>query len=91
MRNKLERSTKIEPISIEPHKRQTNLLGELLTRLEVAEQLSTCTHTVARYAKRGLLPEIILGPRLIRYRREDVERLIESGQRSSPTIELPGR
>ncbi len=36
-------------------------------------------HTVARLTKRGLLPAIVLGPRLIRYRPEDVEKFIQSG------------
>ncbi len=51
----------------------------LFTRKQVAHQLDTCVHTVARYTKRGLLPAIVLGPRLIRYKAQDVEKFIQSG------------
>ncbi len=50
----------------------------LFTRKDVALQLDTCVHTVARYTKRGLLPAIVFGKRLIRYKREDVEKFIRS-------------
>ncbi len=51
----------------------------LFTRKQVAHQLDTCVHTVARLTKRGLLPAIVLGPRLIRYKAQDVEKFIQSG------------
>jgi|GEM_PF-6735915 len=50
----------------------------LLTSKEVAAQLQTCLHTVRRYSKRGLLPAVTLGRRLIRYRQSDVEKFIGS-------------
>ena len=58
---------------------QQIILVGLLTRKDVAHQLDTCVHTVARYTKRGLLPAIVLGPRLIRYKPQDVENFIQSG------------
>ncbi len=54
--------------------------GELLDALEVAEMLGITRKTVYQW---GQNPEIPLVPvrlgRLIRYRREDVENLIEHG------------
>ena len=54
------------------------ILVGLLTRKQVAEQLQTCIHTVARYTRRGLLPAVTIGRRVIRYKREDVEKFIQS-------------
>lgn len=51
----------------------------LLTRSDVANRLQTCNHTIQRYTKRGLLPAIVINCRVIRYRPEDVEKLIQSG------------
>jgi hypothetical protein len=53
------------------------LLG-LLTRAQVARELSTCNHTVARYTKKGLLPAVVIGPRCVRYRPEDLRKFVES-------------
>lgn len=50
----------------------------LLTRRQVAGQLQTCPHSVARYTERGLLPAVVINSRVVRYRPEDVERFIES-------------
>lgn len=58
---------------------QQILLVGLLSRREVADALGLCVHSVARLTKRGHLPAIVLGRRLIRYRREDVQKFIESG------------
>ena len=57
---------------------QTILVG-LLTRKQVADALGLCTHSVMRFTRRGLLPAVTLGPRVIRYRAEDIERFIQSG------------
>ena len=58
---------------------QQIILVGLLTRKQVADALGLCVHTVARYTRRGLLPAVTLGPRVIRYRKQDVEKLIQSG------------
>lgn len=55
---------------------QTTLLAYLLTRAEVAKVIGVCCHSVARYTRRGLLPAVVINRRLIRYRREDVEKFI---------------
>lgn len=54
------------------------ILVGLLTRRQVAATLQTCVHGVARYTKRGLLPAVVINPRLVRYKPEDVERFIQS-------------
>ena len=58
---------------------QKIILVGLLSRKQVADALGLCVHSVARYTRRGLLPAVTLGPRLIRYRAEDIERFIQSG------------
>ena len=57
----------------------------LLTSIQVAEQLNTCRHTIMRLKQKGLLQAVKIGPRLIRYRQEDVDRLIEQARRKSDT------
>lgn len=47
----------------------------LMTRLQVAERLGVCPHTVARLVKLGKLSEIKINQRLIRYRLEEVLKL----------------
>ena len=54
------------------------IIVALLTREDVAKRLKTCTHTVARYTKRGLLPAVLINSRVVRYKPEDVEKLIQS-------------
>ncbi len=55
-------------------------LPELMTRPQVAERIGTCPRTVRNYERSGLLRPIRLaGKRLVRYRREDVERFLEEG------------
>jgi excisionase family DNA binding protein len=49
---------------------------ELLTKREVAELLRVSEVTVARWLKQGRLRAYRVGPRAIRVRREDVERLL---------------
>lgn len=54
------------------------ILVGLLTRKQVAAELQTCVHTVARYTKRGLLPAVRIGRRVIRYKTEDLQKFIQS-------------
>lgn len=51
----------------------------LLTRGDVARMLNVCPHSIQRYERRGLLRSIRINRRVIRYRQEDVEKLIQSG------------
>jgi excisionase family DNA binding protein len=50
--------------------------AQLLTVQDVAEIFQISPHTVRRMANRGELPYIPLGPRLKRFRRSDIEELI---------------
>jgi excisionase family DNA binding protein len=50
----------------------------LLSRAQVAQRLGTCPHTVARLTRKGLLPCLRFNSRLIRYKREDVDKFISS-------------
>jgi hypothetical protein len=47
----------------------------LLSRAQVAKQLGVCTHTIARNKQ---LKSLKFNARLVRYRAEDVARLIQS-------------
>ena len=50
---------------------------ELLTAAEVAARFRVTKGTVSRWAKNGDLTPVRLGMRTIRFRRSDVERLIQ--------------
>lgn len=52
--------------------------SEFLTRKQVATWLNVCPMTILRLTKRGKLPVIKLGKHCIRYRREDVQALINN-------------
>lgn len=46
--------------------------GKLMSRQEAAEYLHISLSTAKRYETRGILKAIRVGPRLVRYREEDV-------------------
>lgn len=50
--------------------------SELITSAEVAELLRISRSTVTRYARLGQLPAIRLPSGYLRFRREDIERLL---------------
>lgn len=50
-------------------------LTNLLSRAELAQRWSVCRETVKRMEKQGRLPALCLGPRLKRYKLEDVLRV----------------
>ena len=49
----------------------------MLNRDQVAEKLGVSNRTVARWTKRGVLPHVRLGRRVIRYRERDLDSLVE--------------
>ena len=49
----------------------------MLSRGQVAEILGVSNRTVARWTKRGVLPHVRLGRRVIRYRERDLDSLVE--------------
>jgi DNA-binding transcriptional MerR regulator len=53
------------------------MVDKLLTPREVMDEFRVSRHTLTRWAKLGLLPEIRVSERITRYRRDDVERLLE--------------
>lgn len=57
---------------------------ELMTRRQVAYLFRDTSAAVAKWARRGLLPEVRNGAGKPRYRRTDVEELLRSGFRRSP-------
>jgi hypothetical protein len=59
----------------------SNTDEELMTRLQVAYLFRETSAAVARWARRGLLPEVHNGAGRPRYRRADVEELLRSGFR----------
>lgn len=64
--------------------------GELLTVPEAAELLKVSAVTVSRWLKQGRLPAYRVGPRAVRIRRADIDRILApavamaSGTRESP-------
>ncbi len=54
-------------------------VDQLLTKQEVADWLRVDLNTVDRMRERGDLPTVKVGPRLVRFRRSDVLRLLEEG------------
>ncbi len=60
---------------------RTTAPSDLLTADQVAEIFSINRSTVSRWGLRGVLPVVKVGG-LRRYRRDDVERLLESEQAS---------
>lgn len=54
----------------------TDDASDLLTTQEVAALCRVAPSTVARWAKSGVLPGITIGPRTLRFRRSDVDRLV---------------
>ena len=57
---------------------------ELMTRQQVAYLFRDTSAAVAKWARRGLLPEVRNGAGRPRYRRADVEELLRSGFRQRP-------
>lgn len=51
--------------------------SKLLTRTEVAMALRVHPRTLARWEEKGIIKPLKFSARSIRYRQEDVERLIE--------------
>lgn len=58
-------------------KAQAHSLAELISRKIAAEKIGVSTETLKRWEKRGLLRPIVFNTRLIRYRRTDIDRLVE--------------
>lgn len=48
----------------------------LLSRLQVAVMLDVSTETIKRWERAGVLKSVRFNSRVLRYRREDVERMI---------------
>jgi predicted site-specific integrase-resolvase len=49
---------------------------DLLTRQQVAEHFKVCTRTIGLWERRGMLLAIRINSRVIRYRKEDVEKVV---------------
>ena len=49
---------------------------ELLSRQQVAEKFGVVPHSIARWEKRGLFRAVRINARVVRYRSEDVLRLV---------------
>lgn len=67
-------------------------MSELLDMVEVAALLGTSKRTVIRYRDSGVLPPAVrVGPRLVRWRRCDLEAWIHSGCIPARLTEGPRR
>lgn len=60
----------------------TSVHPDLLTATEVAEAFGIDRTTVSRWGTRGVIPVVKVGKGFVRYRRDDVERLLQSEQAS---------
>ncbi len=65
--------------------------GEFLTVPQAAEVLKVSAVTVSRWLKQGRLPAYRVGPRAVRIRREDIDRVLAPavGTASGPTGTVP--
>jgi excisionase family DNA binding protein len=52
--------------------------SELIDRFECARRLGVSDHTLYLWIRAGIIPHVRLGPKLIRFRPQDVERFIDS-------------
>ena len=50
--------------------------SNLLTRREVSDKFKVCAHTIRVWEKRGKLLAVRINKRVLRYKQEDVEKLI---------------
>ena len=55
---------------------QGAIKNPLLSRAEVAGYFGVCPHTIQRWERAGLLKSVRLNRRVLRYRDEDVQRLV---------------
>lgn len=69
---------------------RTEVHQDLLTAQQVAEVFGINRSTVSRWGLRGVLPCVRIGKGFVRYRREDVERLLSSDVVTSRVLP-PGR
>lgn len=64
------------------------MTNEMLTTLEVAEQLHVTPATVYRWAQSGTIPSTRIG-RILRFRPEDIEALSSQGIIAQPEEQAP--
>jgi excisionase family DNA binding protein len=64
---------------------------ELLSVSEISEQYDLHPNTVRGYYRSGRLPAVLLGPRMIRIRRSDIEHLLTPYQAEASVWARPGR
>jgi excisionase family DNA binding protein len=62
----------------------------MLSRGQVAEYLGVSPRTVARWTDRGVLPHVKLSKRVIRYRRCDLEAMVEKRTMRGSGTKKPG-
>lgn len=59
--------------------------SELLTKNDIAEMLKVTTRTISRYVSSGILTPIRISEKVVRFRSEEVDRLIaEAGEKNDP-------
>ena len=61
-------------------------MAELLNRTEAAKMLGVKAWTVDTWRKRGELPFVALGERIIRFRIEDIEAFVASRTKAPPPL-----
>jgi len=62
--------------------------SNLLTRKEVAEKFNVVPETIRLWERRGLLPRIRINSRLLRYRQEDIDKLLQLAAPTSPATSI---
>lgn len=63
-------------VRAELDERLAGMPGQLLTETEACARLRLCRHTLQQMRRDGVIPHIYLGSAL-RYRREDIDALVE--------------
>ena len=57
---------------------------DILTRKQIAEEFQVSTTTIREWERRGIVMGIRINSRLIRYRREDINKILQTAQSAVP-------
>ncbi|BBX36594.1 excisionase family DNA binding domain-containing protein [Mycolicibacterium mageritense DSM 44476 = CIP 104973] len=60
-----------------------DVVGDMLTTAQAAKLLGVSQNSIRRYARDGLIPAHKVGKRLLRFRREDLIRVISKSDKSA--------
>ncbi len=75
------------PFSADSATSPDTIQAPLLTRPQLASMLGTAVSTLENWARVGIGPRVTkIGPRQVRYHKEDVRAFLEAGQKSGGNV-----